>query len=511
MSKNICRQYKVRNYNMVGRIQRIKIEKLINYSENPRHPIGNDEMDTMEKLFIAVGKQYMLNLAEDIQKNGLLGNQQIVVVYSEDIKKYVVYEGNRRVAAIKLLLNPERFVFLDKATIEKVKRIVKDSNVIDTLDCYVTTEENAFFIMERVHSGENKGRGTKEWGAREKDTFQVRRNNTKKLSYLIDFYVRKYCDGLDITTILPFTTIQRIFNNREVRKSIGLDIANEKTFTIQRMRMVVEASNWIVRESEANGMAVTRLFNKASVIEYKLLPWIDNYLNDKFIESTDKTEKAPSRKNEYYDSSNTNNDDTNENSSNNNRHKNNIIANNINEEGLNREKNTNLNRTENTQPKGDKNLPYFFQGINCSQLSPNDSDTHGVIAICNELQLLSERKHVAKYPVASAFLVRAIIEQSIKYYSKKHKIQGQDKYIWDNIKDFSKLSAIIKNYNNNLANYIVESSMRQYFTNLFGDYEKSIDPLNWVVHRPEEYQLDTTTLIELPKKGLLALINFFLS
>ena len=63
----------------------------------------------------------MLNLTEDIQKNGLLGNQQIVVVYSDKLKKYIVYEGNRRIAAIKLLLNPEYFDFLDKPTIDKAK------------------------------------------------------------------------------------------------------------------------------------------------------------------------------------------------------------------------------------------------------------------------------------------------------------------------------------------------------------------------------------------------------
>ena len=58
---------------------------------------GVAKEDTLEKLFNAVGIQYMLNLAEDVQKNGLLGNQQIVVVYSEPIQKYgVVYEGNRR-------------------------------------------------------------------------------------------------------------------------------------------------------------------------------------------------------------------------------------------------------------------------------------------------------------------------------------------------------------------------------------------------------------------------------
>ena len=81
---------------MKGRIEKISINQLRNYYQNPRHEIGNTEEDTLQKLFSSVGIQYMLNLAEDIQKNGLLSNQQIVVVFSDENKKYVVYEGTSR-------------------------------------------------------------------------------------------------------------------------------------------------------------------------------------------------------------------------------------------------------------------------------------------------------------------------------------------------------------------------------------------------------------------------------
>ena len=53
--------------------------------------------------------------------------------------------------------------------------------------------------------------------------------------------------------------------------------------------------------------------------------------------------------------------------------------------------------------------------------------------------------------------------------------------------------------------------MREYFIDLFVDYDKEINPLNWVVHRTDEYQLPAKDLIDLPRKGLLALINFLIS
>ena len=515
---------------MSGSIQRIKVGELLNYYENPRHTVGSNEKDTLKKLFDAVGIQYMLNLTEDIQKNGLLGNQQIVVVYSDKLKKYIVYEGNRRIAAIKLLLNPEYFDFLDKPTIDKAKKIGTSIHNLSILPCYVTDEEEAFFIMERIHSGEDKGRGVKEWTPREKEIFKVRQNSAKTLQYLIDFYVRKYFEGFDITSVLPFTTIQRIFNNREVKKKIGLDVTNEESFTKEKMLLVINASKWVAEEAKSKGMAVTRLYNKARSIEDELIPWIEHYVNlenstrdsmsgmeeEKNIQlvannifndiedialenNANNSDSDVLRKNEAKTSENM---DTTVGANNVIQYKEDIVSKKsiIEKEGI----------SQKEEKGGMKNLPYFFQGINYSTIDPNDADTHGISAVCRELQLFSDRKMVEKYPLSAAFLTRSVIEHSIIFYSKKHKIQGQEKYIWENIKDISKLSKIIENYNKNLPNYIDNSEMRQYFTNLFGNYQTNLDPLNWVVHRPSEFQLDSKSLIDLPRKGLLALINYFM-
>lgn len=389
---------------MAGAIQALKISELVNYYENPRHAIGSSEEDTLKKLFDAVGIQYMLNLAEDVQRNGLLGNQQIVVVYSETIHKYVVYEGNRRVAAIKLLLAPEHFGFLDRATIEKAKKIRQQGEIPDVINCYITNEEEAFFIMERL-----------------------------------------------------------------------------------------------------------RLFNKARVIEDKLIPWIQEYTHGKSMDDNSAGEQSkPVDTDGQSDADKADNNPTNTGSN----FTGSGAATSVGGESDRQQDDGTTGSSVNGRKGnfgGSRNLPYFFQGLNYSSLNPNDAETHGVTAVCRELQLFSDRRLVATYPIATTFLVRSIIEQSIIYYSKKHYIQGQNKLIWEKIKDIGKLSKIIENYKRNLPNYITDTTMRQYFTNLFGNYEDNVDPLNWVVHRPAEFQLDSSTLVELPRKGLLTLINFLLS
>lgn len=503
---------------MAGTIQNIKLDKIVNYYENPRHEVGSDEKDTLKKLFNAVGVQYMLNLAEDIMNNGLLGSQHITVVYSEKIKKYIVYEGNRRVACAKLLSNPEYFNFLDKATINKISKISEKNKVRDLyeLSCYVTNEKEALFIMERVHSGEDKGRGVKAWTPREKEIFKVRQKDTKSLAYLVDFYVKNYFGSYDITQILPFTTIQRIFNNREVKKKIGIDVLDETTFTKQRMQTIIDASKWLVKKAEEKGEAPTRLYNKSRSIEDEIIPWLDEYFsemipldidgkNEKVIDTIPKNSKEENTDNVPQQKQEDKNVDSQQ-----------QLIKESHAQIVNTPIDDASQKSQLLMPNqvigtgGKANLPYFFQGLDYGHLKPSDQDTHGVTSICRELQLFSVRKIVSEYPIASAFLVRSIIEQSIKYYSKKHKIQGQNKLIWENIKDISKLSTIITVYKKNLPNYIIDSNMRGYFTDLFDNYESNVNPLNWVVHRPDEYRLDTKTLIELPGKGLLSLINFFL-
>jgi len=491
---------------MNGTLQQINIDNLLNYSENPRHVVGINEKDTLRKLYDAVGTQYMLNLAEDIQKNGLLGNQQIVVVYSEELKRYIVYEGNRRIAAIKMLLYPEYFDFLDKPTIHKVKKVAENISGISVIQCYVAEEKEAHFIMERIHSGEDKGRGVKQWTPREKEVFKVRQSSEKSLSYLVDFYIRKYFNNFEITSILPFTTIQRIFNNREVKKKIGLEVTNEETFTNERMKLVLDASVWVLGRAESQGIAVTRLYNKARAIEDELLPWLERY-SDSGMSNIDLAKEYSGEENKHIQASANNNpslreevvrikpDD--------------MTGETVQQQDIERDE-----QSGNSVAIGNgnaKNLPYFFQGLNYGSLNPNDANTHGISAVCRELQLYSDRRMVEKFPLSAAFLTRSVIEHALIFYSKTHKIQGQNKYIWENTKDIKKLSRMIGHYNKNLANYITNSEMRQYFTKLFGDYENNVDPLNWVVHRPSEFQFDSKTLIDLPRKGLLALVNYLIA
>lgn len=169
--------------------------------------------------------------------------------------------------------------------------------------------------------------------------------------------------------------------------------------------------------------------------------------------------------------------------------------------------------SKNTRTGGKGNLPYFFDGLEFSHLDRNKTVTHGILRVCEEIRKFSNRKLVKEFPIAAAFLTRSLIEQSFIYYSKTHKIQAQNKLIWDQIcpadRDL-KLSEIVNAYKRNLPNFILKEKIRDYFSALFENYNTTANPLNWVIHRPDEFVMNTNMLIELPGHGLLCLINFLI-
>lgn len=257
----------------------ISLSKIDNYFKNPRHDIGINEEDTLKKLFEKTGLQKMINLAEDIYLNGLVTANLITVVKNSDNGRYTVYEGNRRVACLKLIANPNDFSFLSKNQTDRIKRLKKEKPLIidfDNIPCLVTNESEAYFIMDRIHSGEDKGRGVKAWNPNEKENFKYRTNPEEKRT-ISNIIATKHLEyfGEDIKNLMAYTNIQRLFNNREIKSAIGIDTNNPDSFSeknILIIKGVIEKVNLLVQEKKTS---ISREFNKSRKTEDTLLPIIE--------------------------------------------------------------------------------------------------------------------------------------------------------------------------------------------------------------------------------------------
>ena len=294
---------------------------------------------------------------------------------------------------------------------------------------------------------------------------------------------------------------------------------DESTFTKERTQLLIEACKFVKKDANEKGIAVTRLYNTVAECKARILPWINEYRQQHVEEPSEDVQPVV--------------------------HPDDPICENLEPDVPHQDvetaqvsipetpKETETEPTGHKEPTKDKadpkgyatiknvkyidRTPYFFEGLDNTKLDPNNPSAHGVMELCSELYGFSNKsKHLIRnFPLAAAFLVRSIIEQSIIYYSKNNYIQGQNKLVYDCISDNNgypdKFSKIIKTYVKNIDNFVEDTTIRQYFKHLFEDYDKTANPFNWVIHRPSEFIMSPGQLEELPKGGLLTVINYFLS
>jgi hypothetical protein len=132
--------------------------------ENDRHgPLPSEPnciLWMMENL-----KEEILNLARDIAERGLSPIDGILVLPNPDASsEYVVWEGNRRITALKLLDDPNRCP--DLALRKKFADIKSKAKipVPNEIECTIAPSiEEADRLIELRHQGPQEGVGTLPW------------------------------------------------------------------------------------------------------------------------------------------------------------------------------------------------------------------------------------------------------------------------------------------------------------------------------------------------------------
>src|SRR5437016_12433228 len=86
-------------------LQSISLEYLLVDLQNPRYDPRTSQREALATIAQDQGEK-LINLAEDIVDRGLNPSELAIVTPAEDDNIYVVLEGNRRIAALKLISSP---------------------------------------------------------------------------------------------------------------------------------------------------------------------------------------------------------------------------------------------------------------------------------------------------------------------------------------------------------------------------------------------------------------------
>ncbi|NWA88332.1 hypothetical protein HX807_06920 [Pseudomonas sp. D8002] len=143
---------------------KLDTSKILMDGENPRHEIFQDQKEIINWHANILGDQ-LIQLMRSIAKDGLSDIEKILVQPLGNV--YVVKEGNRRMAAIKLLRDPS--LCDDPLFRKKIENINQPLNFNYKIDCISCDDRHrVLWMMGLRHLGQQNGAGTFKWGAAEK-------------------------------------------------------------------------------------------------------------------------------------------------------------------------------------------------------------------------------------------------------------------------------------------------------------------------------------------------------
>ena len=203
----------------------IAISKLLLDAENPRHGIVVDQAAALERL-IAISPDHLRNLAEDIAKKGLHPGIDFLV-YPNGDGNFVVLDGNRRLAAIKLLTQPEA---APSAWTPIDTKMLVDASSLETLRCTIfESREEGRPWVERMHTGQMGGVGVVQWPPIAQHRFSPRNDQRGRgAAALAWLSSRTKSDAADTHTAIEkveneITTFGRFVQTTAVRPILGYD------------------------------------------------------------------------------------------------------------------------------------------------------------------------------------------------------------------------------------------------------------------------------------------------
>lgn len=254
----------------------IDIKNLYLDVQNPRHDVLSNQIEALREIIIDQrGK--LLNLAQDIASQGINPSELTIVIPAGDDMKddYIVLEGNRRLAAIKLMKEPDQaslgYSFRD---VEKFKRYSQEPNAnqIVTLTCVVFTErEEAAHWIELKHTGENEGRGVVRWGAKETARFNDSLGKPSRELQIIEFVQMnaELTEAEKAALKKPnISSIKRLINDPDVRAALGIEFSGNDVRTTFAPEEVIKNLTKLVTDVASRKITVNRIRSKDDRAEY---------------------------------------------------------------------------------------------------------------------------------------------------------------------------------------------------------------------------------------------------
>ena len=251
----------------------LDINELLLDLQNPRISKAGSQREALQKI-IEDQDIKLVVLAESIAEDGLSPMDRWLVLKStEERGKYVVLEGNRRLAAIRILHNSA--VLSDLEVRSPIKKRMEelsqqfDLKSIEPIPCFEVADRAAAstWINQR-HTGENKGRGIVNWGGVATARFRGRDPALQTLELVLTHGDLSEEEKEVVEDHFPITTLDRLLSTPAVREKLGVEISDGKLKTDLPPSEAIKALRRIVLDLANEIVNVTKLKSKEQQVSY---------------------------------------------------------------------------------------------------------------------------------------------------------------------------------------------------------------------------------------------------
>lgn len=203
---------------------------------NPRFAGLSNQRAALEKIVTTQGVK-LVNLAEDIVTQGLSPAHRMLVMKSKTSSRYVVMDGNRRLAALRVLRNPavlDGMKAVGDVSSQKLRKLAKtfSPSVVEPIDVHVCeSEEEARHWIEAIHTGENEGRGVVGWDGEATARYRGKSSSIRVLDFVKAAGKLTPDELATLQEKFPITNLDRLLGTPEVRERLGLSLESGELLT----------------------------------------------------------------------------------------------------------------------------------------------------------------------------------------------------------------------------------------------------------------------------------------
>lgn len=242
--------------------------------KNPRFDGLANQREALEKIVLSQGSK-LVNLAEDIVANGMSPAHRMLVMRTpgKNSTGYIVMDGNRRLAALRILANPaalDAMSGIGDLTAQKLRKLAREFKLDDVqpLDVFVCRNEaEARHWIEAIHTGENDGRGVVSW-----DGIATARYRGKNTSLKVLDFVKAAGKLTDNETAalerFPITNLDRLLGTPDIRERLGLALENGDLMSDLPQAELLRPLKKVVTDIASKAITVAKLKNKEDRIMY---------------------------------------------------------------------------------------------------------------------------------------------------------------------------------------------------------------------------------------------------